>query len=160
LTARRAILALALTGLLGCIAGSPAAAGLFGPDPPGVLTLNLVAGADQNPDSSGHPSSIAVRLFMLADVAKFTSADVFALNEREQQTLGPDGLGSEQFVLAPRETKTVTRELKPGVRFIGVAVLFRDIDRAQWRVVSPVAATGTTRRAPTIGALSAKLAGS
>jgi type VI secretion system protein VasD len=155
-TTRRIILALSTLASLST--GLPVSAGLFGPDPPGVLTLTLNAGADQNPDPAGHPSSVAVHLYMLADLGKFQSADVFALTEREQQTLGADGLGSEQFVLAPRETRTITRELKPGVRYIGIAVMFRDIDRAQWRATSSVAATGTSRRFLTIIALSAKLA--
>ena len=160
MTVRRAFLAVStLASLVGLTAGTPALAGLFGPDPPGVLTLSLYAGPDQNPDPSGHPSSVAIRLFMLADIGKFESADVFALTEHEQQTLGADEIGSEQFVLAPKETKTISRELKPGVRYIGIAVLFRDIDRAQWRAVSPVTASGPSRRALTINALNARLAG-
>lgn len=34
---------------------------------------------------------------------------------------------------------------KPGVRFIGVAVLFRDIDRSQWRMVAPIAESGLSK---------------
>ena len=156
---RRAMGFGALTMPLTALGGSSSFAGLFGPDPPGELALSLVAGADQNPDPSGRPSSVAIRLFMLSDIGKFAAADVFGLTEREQQTLGSDGLGSEQFVLAPREIRTITRDLKPGVRFIGVAVLFRDIDHAQWRSTSPVAPAGTSRRALTVGALSARLTG-
>ena len=101
---------------------------------------------------------MAVRLFQLKSNAAFERADVFAVTEREQQTLGADGLGSEEFVIKPGENRAITRELKPGAQFIGTAVLFRDIDRARWRGVAPVAASGPSRRTLTITRLTAALA--
>jgi len=132
---------------------------LFACDPlPAVLTLSVVAAPDQNPSPSGVPTSVAVRLFQLGAAAKFQRADVFALTEREQQTLGTEDLGSEEFVLHPGEVRVITRDLKPGAQYIGVAVLFRDIDRAQWRALAPVAATGPSRHTLMVKALSATLA--
>jgi type VI secretion system protein VasD len=125
---------------------------------PAVLTFTVLGGADQNPDRAGQPATVAVKLFQLKSNTAFERADVFALIEREQQTLGADGLGSEQFVIRPGETRTVTRELKPGAQFIGTVVLFRDIDRARWRGVAPVAASGPSRRTLTISRLTAALA--
>lgn len=115
------------------------------PPPPAVLTLNVIGGADQNPDPSGRPAPVAVRLFQLNDPAKFERSDVFALTEKEQQTLGQESQGSEEFVVTPGETRILTRELKKGVQFAGIAVLFRDIDKAHWRAVSPVAASGPSK---------------
>src|SRR5437879_6300913 len=107
-----------------------AAVGAAPPPPPAVLTLTIAAGPDQNPDPSGRPAPVAIRLFELNGTAKFERADVFALTEHEQQTLGEEGQGSEEFMLRPGETRTVTRELKKGVQFIGVAV---QIGRASCR---------------------------
>jgi type VI secretion system protein VasD len=146
--ARRTVLWMTALAAAGCSSQPP---------PPAVLTLNIKAGADQNPDPSGHPSPVAVRLFELAGTAKFERADFFALTEREQQTLAAEGQGSEEFVLNPGESRTITRELKKGVQFIGIAVQFRDIDHAQWRAMSPVAASGPSQRALSIGRLSASL---
>ena len=115
------------------------------PPPPAVLTLTVIGGPDQNPDASGRPAPVAVRLFELNGTAKFERADVFALTEREQQTLGGDSQGSEEFVLTPGETRNITRELKKGVQFVGVAVLFRDIDQSRWRAEAPVAASGPSK---------------
>jgi type VI secretion system protein VasD len=126
------------------------------PPPPAVLTLNVIGGADQNPGPSG-PAPVAVRLFQLNDPAKFERSDVFALTEREQQTLGSEGQGSEEFVLRPGETRMVTRELKKGVQFVGIAVLFRDIDQSHWRAVSPVAASGPSKLTLKISGLTATL---
>jgi type VI secretion system protein VasD len=125
---------------------------------PAVLTLAVLGGADQNPDRAGLPTTVAVKLFQLKSSSAFERADVFALIEREQQTLGADGLGSEQFVIRPGETRTVTRELKPGAQFIGTVVLFREIDRARWRGIAPVATSGPSRRSLTITRLTAALA--
>src|SRR5438270_6052879 len=119
-----------------------AAVGAAPPPPPAVLTLTIAAGSDQNPDPSGRPAPVAIRLFELNGNAKFERADVFALTEHEQQTLGDEGQGSEEFVLRPGETRTVTRELKKGVQFVGIAVLF---DRSRWRVVAPVGVSGPTK---------------
>jgi type VI secretion system protein VasD len=135
---RRALLALPATlalplALPGC--ASP-------PPPPATLELTLSGGADQNPDPAGKPASAAVRIFQLTSTAKFERADVFALIQREAATLGTDDLGSEEFVIAPGEKRLVSHELKNGTQFVGVIVLFRDIDHARWRVMSPAPATG------------------
>src|SRR5215472_1629716 len=128
------------------------------PPPPAVLTLNVIGNADQNPGTTpGKGTPVAVRLFQLNDPAKFERSDVFALTEREQQTLGSESQGSEEFVLRPDETRTLTRELKKGVQFVGIAVLFRDIDEAHWRAVSPVAASGPSKLTLKINGLSATL---
>jgi len=127
------------------------------PPPPAVLTLNVIGGADQNPDPSGKPTPVVVRLFELNGTAKFERSDVFALTEREQQTLGSEGQSSEEFVVPPGKTRMVTRELKKGVQFVGIAVLFRDIDKSHWRAVSPVAASGPSKLTLKISGLTATL---
>lgn len=129
------------------------------PPPPPVLDLTLAAGPDQNPDPAGHPTSVAVRLYQLAGTGRFERADVFALTEREAQTLGDQSLGSEEIILKPGETQKVNRELKPGVQALGVAVLFRDIDRAHWRAITPVAPHGPTHLNLKITGVTATLAG-
>jgi type VI secretion system protein VasD len=124
--------------LAACAAAPP-------PPPPPTLALNVVGGADQNPDPDGHPTPVAVRIYELAGTAAFERADVFALTERTPATLGSDTLGSEEFIVGPGETRAVEHPLKTGVQAIGVVVLFRDIDRAQWRAVAPAAASGPTK---------------
>ncbi|WP_137181640.1 type VI secretion system lipoprotein TssJ [Roseomonas sp. AR75] len=113
------------------------------PPPPAVVTLKVQGSADQNPDPSGRPSPVALHVFLLNATAKFERGDVFALTEREQATLGADSAGSEQFVIAPGESREITRELRPGVQAIGLVALFRDVDSgARWRAVVPIATSG------------------
>ncbi len=127
------------------------------PKPPAVLTLVMTGSADQNPDLSGKPAPVAVRIYQLTATAKFERGDVFALTEHEQQTLGQDDAGSQEFVLSPGETQTKTFELKPGVQAVGVVVLYRDVDHAQWRADAPVATSGPTKLALNVGKLAITL---
>jgi type VI secretion system protein VasD len=114
------------------------------PPAPPVLSLTIQAGADQNPDTAGHPAPVAIRFYELAFPAAFDRADVFALIDRPAETLGADYVASDEVIVAPGEHRTITRALKPNTRFIGVIALFRAIDQASWRVDVPSASHGPT----------------
>jgi type VI secretion system protein VasD len=139
----------ALLALASC--GSP-------PPPPPVLTLTIKGGADQNPDTAGRASPVAVRVYQLSGTAKFEQTDVFALKDSETKTLGSESAaGSQEFLIAPGDTKKVTIDLKPMVSAIGVAVMYRDIDNAKWRATAPAAAHGPTELSASVGKLALTL---
>ena len=146
--ARAALLLLALAG---CSRPPPP------PPPPSVLTLNLQGGMNQNPDATGQANSVAVHLFQLTSPAQFASADVFSLLEKDKATLGDELAASETVLLAPGETVTLTRPLKPGVQMLGAVVAFRDIDRATWRLSAPVKPNGPTLLSMRISGIVARL---
>jgi type VI secretion system protein VasD len=139
--------------------GTPALAlvASCGPPPPAVVDLTVKASPDLNRNQAGTPLSVAVRLYSLNDRARFSTADAYGLMSRENAVLGDERAGSEEIVMRPGETRKVTMAPKPGVRFLGVAVLFHDIDRAQWRAIAPIAASGTTRLVLAIGSNKAEL---
>ncbi|WP_291295954.1 type VI secretion system lipoprotein TssJ [Elioraea sp.] len=120
-------------------------AGGGGQPPPPVVDLAITIGPAVNPGIDGRPLPVAVRLYLLTAAGKFESADVFALMEREQATLGAELIAREELTFTPGASRTITREADSRTRFLGVAVLFRDIDRAKWKTIQPVASTGTTR---------------
>ena len=128
-----------------------------GPPPPAVVDLTVKASPDLNRNAAGTPLSVAVRLYSLNDRGRFATADAYGLMERENTVLGDERAGSQEIVLRPGETRKVTLTPKPGVRFLGAAVLFHDIDRAQWRAIAPIAASGTTRLVLAIGSSKAEL---
>ncbi len=136
---RRCMLACWLATLAAALAGCGAP-----PPPPAVLTLQIEAGRDQNPNAAGQPAPVAVRLLQLSSTARFDRADVFALLEREAATLGDELAAGETVLAAPGEVQTLTRTLKPGVQAVGVVAAFRDIDQARWRASAPVASSGPT----------------
>jgi type VI secretion system protein VasD len=115
------------------------------PPPPPSLNLTITGGADQNPDPAGQPAPVAIRLYQLTSDTAFARADVFALTDHQAATLGADDLGSEEIVIAPGEQRSIAHPLQPGARVLGIAALFRDIDRAVWRTQAPLAEHGPTR---------------
>jgi len=147
---RRLILAFpGLFALARC--GSP-------PPPPPTLNLTINGGSDQNPDTGGRAAPVAVRVYQLGGTAKFEQTDVFALKDSEAKTLGADAVAaSQEFLIAPGETRTVKIDLKPMVSAIGVAVMYRDIDHAKWRATAPANAHGPTTLAAAIGKLALAL---
>lgn len=128
-----------------------------GPPPPAVVDLTIRANPDINPNPAGTPVSVAVRLYSLTSRGRFSSADVYSLMQREAAVLGTESLGSEEVVVRPGETRKVNLSPKPGTRFLGVAVLFRAIDSAQWRAVAPIAESGLTKLQLTLSGTQATL---
>ena len=142
----------ALSPLTGCGGPPPPA-----PKPPPVLSLMITGGGDQNPDAAGRASPVAVRIYQLSGTAKFEQTDVFALKDREALTLGTESQGSQEFLIAPGEKRTVSIALKPLVSAVGVAVMYRDIDHAAWRAVRPANANGQTKLSASVGRLTLAL---
>lgn len=143
--------------LLGAVPSALLMAACAGPPLPPVVDLTIRAGADINPNAAGTPVSVAVRLYSLSGRSRFESADVFSLLQREAQVLGTESSGVEEVLVRPGETRKVMLMPKIGVRSIGIAVMFRDIDRAQWRLVAPIAESGPTKLAIAIRGLTATL---
>ena len=80
-----------------------------------------------NPDRGGRPSPIVVRVYELKAVAAFNGADFFALYDKEQETIGGDLVGREEFLLQPSESRQYRRQFQPDTKFIGVIGAYRDL---------------------------------
>jgi type VI secretion system protein VasD len=101
-------------------------------------TMTLTASKDVNPDSSGRPSPIVVRVYQLRADAMFSSADFFAVFNDEQKVLGAEMITHDEYTLVPGEQRPIDVTIGNETRFIGVIAAFRDIRNAQpWRVVIP-----------------------
>jgi type VI secretion system protein VasD len=127
---RFTVLGLAAAGLLftGC-AAKPVVT---------TASVNLVAGADANPDARGRASPLTVRVYALKSPGPFEGADFFSLFEKDQATLGAELVQREEVLLRPGESKRLEFNLPPDAKAIGVMAAFRDLDRARWREVRPV----------------------
>jgi type VI secretion system protein VasD len=146
---RRPLLAFpAVAVVAGCAGGSPA---------PAVVNLTIKAGPDLNRNAAGTPLAVAVRVYTLNARARFASADAYALMDRDRAVLADEGSRAEEIVVRPGETRNITLAPKPDVRFIGVAVLFQDIDRSQWRAVAGIAPSGVTTLVLVLGSNRATL---
>jgi type VI secretion system protein VasD len=121
--------------LLGCFLAVGAGCGSSTPP---LLRGALAAGPGSNPDLRGRPSPVVVRVYELRSVGAFSSADFFSLFEKEQEALGGDLIGREEFTLQPGEKRPYQRQLQPDTRFIGVVAAFRDLENSRWRQTAPV----------------------
>lgn len=106
--------------------------------------MTFSVSADANPDATGRPSPIVVRVYQLKTDAAFTAAEFFALFDDEQKVLGPELISRDEFVLAPSERKTIDVALSGETRYVGAIAAFRDIRNSQWRVLVPAPKKGLT----------------
>jgi type VI secretion system protein VasD len=106
-----------------------------GPPKQDKARMTLVAQSQVNPDASGRPSPIVVRIYQLKSEDKYAAADFFALFDDDQKTLGADLVGREEAELAPGETRELQFPVSRDAKFLGVLAAFRDIRNSRWRVV-------------------------
>lgn len=104
--------------------------------------MTLAAAADTNPDATGRPSPVVVRVYQLRTDAAFAGADFFALFDDDQKVLGPELISRDEFVLAPAEQRTMEVTVSDETRYVGAIAAFRDIRNAQWRVLVPASRKG------------------
>jgi len=113
------------------------AAGCAKPPPkPTLVKVVFNAQANVNPDASGRPSPVTVRMYGLKSRAAYDTADFFALYEKDKETLGGDLVFKEEFQLLPNESKTLDKQLPPEVVYLGMFAAFRDLERSAWRRVA------------------------
>ena len=123
----------ALLGAGGCAKAPPPAAPTLPPitiaapaEAKTKAAMTLVANADTNPDGSGRPSPIVVRVYQLKTDGAFKGADFFALYDDDQKVLGAEMISRDEYVLAPAERKTIDVTVSSDTRFIGALAAFRD----------------------------------
>ena len=112
------------------------------PDARVKAAMSLAAATDANPDATGRPSPVVVRVYQLRTDAAFASADFFPLFDDDQKVLGPEMITRDEFVLAPAEKRSIDVTLSGETRFVGAIAAFRDIRNAQWRVLVPAPRSG------------------
>jgi type VI secretion system protein VasD len=126
------------------------------PEPP-VVDLTIRAAPDLNRNAAGTPLAVAVRLYTLNARSRFSTADAYTLMDRDRTVLADEGSRVEEIVVRPGETRKINLMPKPDARYIGAVVLFRDIDRSQWRAVAAIAPSGLTKLVLTMGSNRATL---
>lgn len=104
-----------------------------------MLLLDVQAATNVNPDARGRPSPVVLRIYELRSAAPFETADFVTLYEKDMSLLGAEIVVRDEFVLAPGEKKTV-RRVAGDSKFLAAMAAFRDLERAHWRVVSPLTA--------------------
>lgn len=102
------------------------------------LDLKIFSSHDLNPDKSGRPSPVVVRLYSLVSPANFENADFVSLYQNEQEILGSDFLRREEKNFQPDEKFEAQLEFNERAGFIGIMAAYQDIEQAKWRLVLPL----------------------
>ncbi len=127
----RALLAIAAALAVACSSAPK-------PPPPTVVAATVSTAADVNPDTARRASPLVLRFYELSSRATFEAADFVSLFERDKQVLAGEMLSREEWIMAPGEKRPWNKNLAPDTRFIGVTAAYREIERANWRLVVPV----------------------
>jgi type VI secretion system protein VasD len=127
---------------LPCLLLALLVAGCGAPKVPTPVPIDGVLAADAgvNPDISGRPSPVTVKVYQLHASGSFESSDFFALYNQAAAVLGADLVASTDIIVRPGESKKFGQEIDPRTRFVGIVAGFRDIQNASWRALVPVPA--------------------
>lgn len=68
---------------------------------PPSTDLNINVAADVNPDISGRPSPVVLKVFELSSRTIFDTQDFFSLYDTPEEILGPDLLKKDELELQP-----------------------------------------------------------
>jgi type VI secretion system protein VasD len=122
----RGMLALAAATMAGCAQDLT----------PRTVALRFLVEADVaiNPNETGEPSPIVLRIYELKSITAFNQAQFFELLDNDTQKLGADLVAKREFELKPGDRQEYTRQTSLETRHIGVIGGFRVLESARWRV--------------------------
>ncbi|MFP3427639.1 type VI secretion system lipoprotein TssJ, partial [Pseudoalteromonas sp. SIMBA_162] len=80
------------------------------------------------------PSPIVLKVFQLRAASAFDGADFFSLQDKPENILGADLLGTDRVILRPGESRTLHYRGNVEAGAIGVIAEYRMLDRNRWRL--------------------------
>jgi type VI secretion system protein VasD len=105
--------------------------------------ITLTAAPDLNRDASGRPSPVPIRVYAIRNAEKLSRADYFQIVDRERDVLADDLIARKEVVLRPGQSQSIVLDVpREGSPVIVVVAGFRNIEHANWRLISPVPANG------------------
>jgi len=136
--------ALAVVGIATCAKAPPPTPPVLPPQtiaaPPEATvkaTMTITVSADANPDASGRPSPVYVRVYQLRGESAFKGAEFFAVWDNERTVLGDALISRDEFFLKAGESRTIDVSVAREAAFIGVIAELRDIRNSEWRALAP-----------------------
>jgi type VI secretion system protein VasD len=131
----RALGALTAVSLLAAMTGCGGAAALVPPPAARSVEIAFRASADLNPDGTGRPSPVVVRIFVLKDSGGFLSASLDQLTTNPVASLADALLSQERQIVRPGESGVLRLKLDPSATHLGAVAEYRDSIGSQWRAV-------------------------
>lgn len=102
------------------------------------ITMEVASQPNVNPDSSGRPSPIIVKMYEMRSDMAFRQGDFQMLFMEPMKVLGANLVAMDELLFVPGEARTVEYAPMPETRYVGVLAGFRQMERAKLRAVLPV----------------------
>jgi type VI secretion system protein VasD len=135
------LVGLMLFSLAGCGSDPPAPE----PEPePTRAVIDVEASAELNPDLSGRPSPLVLRVYELKQTSAFDAADFLGLYDDDQGVLGAELVAREDLRMQPGLTRRLQLTLSDETRHLGFLAAYRDLDQAVWRARLAIEPNQTT----------------
>lgn len=105
---------------------------LFGDKEKVILTAD--GGNQLNPDESGKPLSVVVRVYQLTALERFASIDADSLWDDPKAALGNTLIDSQEITLLPGMGQIDQWPLNKAASYVGIAAFFRSEEKSRWKV--------------------------
>ena len=102
------------------------------------ITMEVASQPNVNPDSSGRPSPIIVKMYEMRNDMAFRQGDFQVLFMEPMKVLGANLVAMDELFFVPGEARIVEYAPMPETRYVGILAGFRQMERARWRAVLPV----------------------
>ena len=99
-----------------------------------AVTVQMTGDEKLNPDPTGKPLSVVVRVYQLNAIDAFRAADMDALWMSGKGVLGDALLSERTVTLVPNSALNDSSKLSEDAQYIGVAAFFRSAAGASWHV--------------------------
>ena len=98
------------------------------------VILTSDGGNQLNPDESGKPLSVVIRVYQLTSLERFSSIDADTLWDDPQKALGSTLLENREITLLPGMGQVDKWPLNKAAGYVGVAAFFRSEENSRWKV--------------------------
>jgi type VI secretion system protein VasD len=98
------------------------------------VILTSDGGNQLNPDESGKPLSVVIRVYQLTSLERFSSIDADTLWDDPQKALGNTLLENREITLLPGMGQVDKWPLNKAAGYVGVAAFFRSEENSRWKV--------------------------
>jgi type VI secretion system protein VasD len=98
------------------------------------VILTSDGGNQLNPDASGKPLSVVLRVYQLTSLERFASVDADSLWDDPQKALGNTLLENREITLLPGMGQVDKWPLNKAAGYVGVAAFFRTDENSRWKV--------------------------
>jgi type VI secretion system protein VasD len=98
------------------------------------IILTSDGGNQLNPDASGKPLSVVLRVYQLTSLERFASVDADSLWDDPQKALGNTLIENREITLLPGMGQVDKWPLNPATGYVGVAAFFRSDENSRWKV--------------------------